>query len=163
MDFLKNDSVKFALVLLGVVLLAYAYENFITAKTESFESIIDTTNNGATESVKQNINRLGDASQNDLHACFATDKELTSADLLPNNEFAGWDEAHPADKGVLEDKNFLHAGHHIGINTIGQSLRNANYNLRSEPPNPQMQVSPWSQTTIGPDMSRRPMEIGSCH
>ena len=52
-------------------------------------------------------------------------------------------------------------GHHIGINTVGQSLRNANRQLRSEPPNPQVKVSPWNQTTIEADTNRRPMEIGS--
>jgi len=44
------------------------------------------------------------------------------------------------------------------VNTVGQSLRNANYQLRSEPPNPQVQVGPWMQTTIEPDLQRRPME-----
>ena len=95
------------------------------------------------------------------HACFPTDRELTADDLLPKNEYAAWADVHPHGVGVLQDKNFLHAGHHIGINTVGQSLRNANRSFRSEPPNPQIQVSPWLQTTIGPDQTRRPLEIGS--
>lgn len=95
------------------------------------------------------------------HACFPTDKELTANELMPANEYAAWADVHPHGVGVLQDKNFLHAGHHIGINTVGQSLRNANYNFRSEPPNPQVQVAPWLQSTIGPDQLRRPLEIGS--
>ena len=43
-----------------------------------------------------------------------------------------------------------------------QTLRNANMQLRSEPPNPQVKVSPWLQTTIEPDVNRKPMEIGGC-
>ena len=39
-------------------------------------------------------------------------------------------------------------------------LRNANLQLRSEPPNPQLKVSPWSQSTIEPDVNRRPLELG---
>jgi len=39
--------------------------------------------------------------------------------------------------------NFLEAGYHYGINTVGQTLRNANLQLRSEMPNPQVQVSPF--------------------
>lgn len=93
-------------------------------------------------------------------ACFPQDRELNSQDLLPMHEFAEWSENQPNGGGVLEDKNFLHAGHHVGVNTVGQSLRNANYNLRSEPPNPQVQVSPWIQSTIGPETLRKPMEIG---
>ena len=46
------------------------------------------------------------------------------------------------------------------MNTVGQSLRNANYQLRSDPPNPQVPVSPWNISTIEYDNSRRPLEIG---
>jgi len=48
----------------------------------------------------------------------------------------------------------------IGVNTVGSSLRNANYSLRSEPANPQSMVSPWNVSTINPDLVRRPLEIG---
>jgi hypothetical protein len=44
------------------------------------------------------------------------------------------------------------------VNTIGQSLRNANYQLRADVPNPQVQVGPWQQSTIEPDLQRRPLE-----
>ena len=44
----------------------------------------------------------------------------------------------PAGQGSLGDQNFLNAGFHVGINTVGQSLRNANLQLRSEPGNPQV-------------------------
>jgi hypothetical protein len=59
------------------------------------------------------------------------------------------------------DKNFLNAGYQIGVDTIGQSLRNASHDLRSEPANPQQQVGPWNQSTIEPDINRKPLEIGS--
>jgi hypothetical protein len=63
--------------------------------------------------------------------------------------------------GSIMDKNFLNAGYQIGVDTIGQSLRNASHDLRSSPPNPQVQVGPWNQTTIEPDVNRKPLEIGS--
>lgn len=92
--------------------------------------------------------------------CFPMAQELSANDLLPGgNDESAW----PNGDGTLQDQNFLFAGHHIGINTVGQSLRNANKDLRSEPPNPQVQVSPWQQTTIGPDQLRRPLEIGSSY
>jgi hypothetical protein len=56
--------------------------------------------------------------------------------------------------------NFLNAGYLIGVDTIGSSLRNANLQVRSEPPNPQLIVSPWMNTTIEPDVFRQPLEIG---
>jgi predicted acylesterase/phospholipase RssA len=51
------------------------------------------------------------------------------------------------------------AGALIGVNTVGQSLRNANYQLRSEPPNPQVPVTVFNIPTIEPDMNRRALEI----
>ena len=94
-------------------------------------------------------------------SCFR--KELDATDLLPmTDNVAEWADVNPDGSGLLQDKNFLHAGHHIGINTVGQSLRNPNYSLRSEPPNPQVVVSPWVNSSIAPDLTRRHMEIGSC-
>ncbi len=91
---------------------------------------------------------------------------LKPEDLLPAQESKAIQEfniAQPIGEGILADVNLLDAGAHIGINTVGQSLRNANLQLRSEPPNPQVNVSPWSNTTIGPDLPRRPLEINeSC-
>jgi hypothetical protein len=61
--------------------------------------------------------------------------------------------------GSLKGKNFLSAGALIGINTVGQSLRNANYQLRSEPANPQVPVSVFNISTIEPDVNRRSFEV----
>ncbi len=88
--------------------------------------------------------------------------QLTAQDLLPQDKSSTWASVNPEGQGSLANQNFLQAGYHIGINTVGQTLRNANLQLRSEPPCPQVQVSPWLQTTIEPDVSRRPMEIGGC-
>ncbi len=82
--------------------------------------------------------------------------------LLPKDAAnTKWAQVNPAGQGDVKDQNLLTAGHHIGINTVGQSNRNPNYQIRSEPPNPRIQVSPWMQSTMDPDLSRRPLEIGS--
>lgn len=91
--------------------------------------------------------------------CYPKDV-LNSADLLPRDANSLWAQVAPNGQGALTDQNFLTAGYHIGINTVGQTLRNANRQLRSEPPNPQVKVSPWNQTTVEPDINRRPLEIG---
>ena len=80
-------------------------------------------------------------------------------DLLPSGQAQqDWDT--PAAPGGIDGPNFLNPENLVGINTVGQSLRNANRQLRSEPPNPQVKVSPWLQTTIEPDTNRKPLEIG---
>jgi len=87
---------------------------------------------------------------------------LMSSELLPQDANSQWAQINPSGQGSLADQNFLTSGFHIGINTVGQTLRNANRQLRSEPLNPQVKVSPWQQTTIEPDINRRPLEIAAC-
>lgn len=93
--------------------------------------------------------------------CYPKD-QLTPSELLPGDANSTWAQVNPAGQGSLGDQNFLNAGFHVGVNTVGQTLRNANLQLRSEPPNPQVKVSPWLQSTIEPDTNRKPLEIGGC-
>jgi len=91
--------------------------------------------------------------------CFPKD-QLNPAELLPSDANSVWAQVNPNGQGELGDQNFLNAGYHVGINTVGSSMRNANLGLRSEPPNPQVAVGPWMQSTIQPDLMRRGLEIG---
>jgi len=66
----------------------------------------------------------------------------------------------------MKGENFLNA-------TLSQSTEQAigkptqvhrsrlNYDLRSTPPNPQVEVSPWNMSTMEPDSDRRHFEIGT--
>jgi hypothetical protein len=83
------------------------------------------------------------------------------AELLPKDSNSQWAQLNPSGKGELANVNLLKAGYHIGIDTIGQTLRNANLQIRSEPPNPQLSVGPWNQSTIEPDFMRVPLELGA--
>jgi hypothetical protein len=84
---------------------------------------------------------------------------INPADLLPKDNNSSWN-MKPMGSGDFLGVNLLNAGYLIGVDTIGSSLRNANLQVRSEPPNPQLQVSPWMNTTIEPDPFRAPLEIG---
>jgi hypothetical protein len=90
--------------------------------------------------------------------CYPRD-QLTPSELLPRDPNSVWAQQNPMGSGSLKGKNFLSAGALIGINTVGQSLRNANWQIRSEPPNPQVPVSVFYQSTIEPDVNRRTLEI----
>jgi hypothetical protein len=61
--------------------------------------------------------------------------------------------------GDLSNVSMLKAGWAIGIDTVGQSMKNANLQLRSEPPCPQESVGPWNNSTITPNFMRRPLEL----
>jgi hypothetical protein len=92
--------------------------------------------------------------------CYPRD-QLTPTELLPADQHTIYAEQNPMGTGSLKAKNFLSSGALIGVNTVGQSLRNANLQLRSEPPNPQVPVSIFLQSTIQPDISHRPLEVGA--
>ena len=109
-------------------------------------------------SAPQDVNFSNNSANN--NNCLPRDvlnpEDLLPSSVAPNN----WDT--PANPGGLDGPNFLNPEHLVGVNTVGQSLRNANRQLRSEPANPQVKVSPWLQTTIEPDTNRKPLEIGEC-
>jgi hypothetical protein len=96
-----------------------------------------------------------------MQSCFPRDR-LTASDLLPKDAAdSKWARINPSGTGDIHDQNYLTAGYHVGINTVGQSLRNANLQLRSEIPNPQNAVGPWMISTIEPDLRQNTLEIGS--
>ena len=103
----------------------------------------------------------GDNSHAGMQSCYPRDR-LTASDLLPKDAAdSKWARINPSGTGDIHDQNYLTAGYHVGINTVGQSLRNANLQLRSEIPNPQKAVSPWGNSTIEPDLRQYTLEIGS--
>ena len=81
------------------------------------------------------------------------EKEITSKDLLPKSSDQSaslWAKINPVGEPKLKNKNFL-----IGTDTQGSSLRNANLQLRADPPNPRTNVSPWMNSTIDQDQTRK--------
>lgn len=79
-------------------------------------------------------------------------------DLLPGQGNL-WGGTNPSD---LTNVNLLNPTQVVGINTQGSSLRNANLQLRSEPPNPRTNTNcPWNISTIEDDKFRKQLEIGS--
>ena len=85
---------------------------------------------------------------------------LNPSDLLPKDVNNTWANGLVPDN-ELKNVNLLNAGHHVGINTTGSSLRNPNLQLRSEPPNPRTEnLCPWNNSTIEGDTMRLPLEIG---
>ena len=81
-------------------------------------------------------------------------------DLLPKDTNSEWAQLNPHGAGDLQNISLLKSGHHIGINTVSSSLRNANLQIRSEPQIPKKDVGPWLNSTIEPDC-RKQLEIGT--
>lgn len=96
-----------------------------------------------------------DPSQN----CIDLQGQWISSNLLPKDDPKADEDWSVSAPGKLEDQNFLEAGHHFGSDTVANTLRNANYQLRSEPAIPKTNVGPWANTTIDADKFRRPFEV----
>ena len=161
-----------------VIALSYLQPNFFGGRREGFQATLSAASNYSAQAggtaapgpvreaaVKQAPEvaptpsgpaDFGNAEQ--PAGCYPRD-QLTPGELLPKDANSIWAQQNPMGTGSLKGKNFLSAGALIGVNTVGQSLRNANYQLRSEPPNPQVPVSVFNIPTIEPDVNRRSMEI----
>ncbi|KAG2424936.1 hypothetical protein HXX76_014094 [Chlamydomonas incerta] len=117
--------------------------------------------------IQPQFNASGGVSNSSMNTypkeCFPKDT-LTPSDLLPGQDAANsiYAQLNPLGQGSVDNPNLLNAGYHLGINTVGQTLRNPNLQLRSDIPNPRTVISPWMQSTIEPDLNRRPLEIGPC-
>jgi hypothetical protein len=83
-------------------------------------------------------------------------------DLLPHDQNSEWAALNPINmsQGNIIAGDMLQAGYHIGLDTIGQTMKNANLQLRSDPIIPKQNVGPWNQSTYEPDYARVPLEVG---
>ena len=172
--FFRKMNCQKLLILFGGLLLVYSLYNYQQGKTLFNERL--TTNDGnslpqetANASVApakplgRNAGYSSTTNKTDMHglppSC-VKQEVIDPKDLLPKDKNSEWSKLNPMGGGGLKGVNLLQAGYHQGIDSVGQSLRNANLQLRSEPANPQMKVGPWNNSTMGPDLSRRPLEIG---
>lgn len=89
-------------------------------------------------------------------------KASDPSQLLPKDTNNQWSKTNPMGQGSLANVQLLKSGEHIGINTIGSSLKNPNLQLRSEPRVPRVDTGPWNQSSYEPDLMRLPFEINAC-
>jgi hypothetical protein len=177
-NFQKNLKTHHFLALLGVIVLAYAVMQYSGRKGRISDAF-----SGASQQQQQpspqpmNVAQPAEpAGQNEVYAavsdvttssyglppsCTKGGNLSDPADLLPKDMNNQWAQLNPSGGSDFKNVNLLKAGYHSGIDTVGSSLRNANLQVRSEPPNPTNQVSPWMNTTIQPDLMRIPLELGS--
>jgi len=110
------------------------------------------------ETSAQNIVPVPQGISDSIQPEYFSQQVANPGDLLPQDQNSQFSALNPSATGGMPD--LLQAGYHIGLDTIGQSLRNANQQLRSDPVIPKMDVGPWNHSTIEPDLGRVPLEIG---
>ena len=84
-------------------------------------------------------------------------KSYDAKDFLPKEINSQWFDTDfsQAKYNVNDDKLINTERYVIGVNTVGQSLKNATYDIRGTVPNPKFTVSPWNNSTYEPDFNLR--------
>jgi len=161
---MANNLLKLALVVVAAVAVLYLINSFSVSASVGNASVTLSGKEGM-EAHAYADNTTPDTSQAPANlpanvvgeGCYPKD-QLLSEDLLPEDESSMWAQLNPNGRDMLANKNFLTAGWATGINTVGESLKNANTGLRSEYPNPRTPVSIWQNSSYEADLLRRPLE-----
>lgn len=85
--------------------------------------------------------------------CAGANAAFVSSDLLPKTTTK--DQPYAPD---LKGMQLLDATDYIGVDTVSNTMRNANLQIRADPPNPKTVVSPWINSTIDPDPFRKGLD-----
>jgi hypothetical protein len=83
------------------------------------------------------------------------------SELLPKDDNSQWASINPSSQNAPNTPDLLQAGYHIGLDTVGQTLKNPNLQLRSDPVITKADVGPWNNSTVEPDLIRLPLEVSS--
>jgi hypothetical protein len=86
-------------------------------------------------------------------------ENYNAKDFLPHEINDEWFETDfSLAKYQLNDDKLINTDRYIiGINTVGQSLKNASHDIRGTIPNPKTIVSPWGNSSIEPDFNLKPL------
>jgi hypothetical protein len=143
---IKGETVLAALAGIAILYMIYHY-----SKSKSVAGMTSGTTLGG-----EPVGMFSD------NSCAVTQRPAeTPASLLPPDNNKSW-ESNNSGAGALNGINMLKSGELIGINTIGNTLKNANLQLRSEYIIPKGQVGPWNQSSYEGDPYRKQFDIGAC-
>lgn len=143
----------------------YKYNDYIHGnrggQAEEVMDYIDTSND-LIHCNKSNNDIKGNDENDGKYAKYQPDKNKvdkykTSEIFNPNNLLPDENANNPdwfeivSEPIDVKNRHLINISKPIGINTIGNSLRNPSHDIRVTPPNPKNIVSPWGQSTIEPD------------
>jgi hypothetical protein len=159
-----------SLYLILFLLLVFAIYFYSTSKTNMQDSMdtgayppnsMPPASNESPMPVPQDI--MNSSPQMTAGKGYAKQSVANPSDLLPKDQNSQWSALNPStmNNGDILMPDLLQAGYHIGLDTIGQTLRNPNLQLRSDPIISKMDIGPWNQSTIEPDLGRVPLELGA--
>ena len=85
-------------------------------------------------------------------------KKYNAKDYLPQEINNEWFELDWKQSKKTGNKSLINTDKYVvGVNTVGQSLKNASYDIRGTIPNPKYTVSPWNNSTYEADYNLKPL------
>ncbi len=93
-----------------------------------------------------------------ISPCAQNAPTFVASSLLPKINLPGVPSWSVMDTEALAHQDFLSPTQQFGVDTVLSSLRNPSYDIRNNIPNPINVVSPWLNSTITPDLQRRPLD-----
>jgi hypothetical protein len=140
-------------VLIIFIVLAWFLMSYSETKSFSMDSMETGTDTAPAAGAAADVSKPADSNRSAI---------ASPNELLPTDANSQWAALNPVNmnQGSILAGDMLQAGYHIGLDTIGQTLKNANLQLRSDPIIPKQDVGPWNQSTYEPDYGRVPLELG---
>jgi len=160
----KFFTPKMMLVLIISVIAIYGLMSYNGQMKMVRDMMEDGTNDKEAENKEEPATTHGPKpSSGKTESGYALQPVANPSDLLPADKNSEWNNLNPTnvDAEGVKMPDLLEAGYHIGLDTIGQSMRNANLQLRSDPVISKADVGPWNQSTIEGDSTRQALEIGA--
>ena len=151
MKMFKSLKTEHLFLLVGTVVLVFALHRYSNNKLTDGMSFPSSTPKDLSENGSSILGPNVPSQALGGSANLASNGNDNPSSLLPSDQNSSWSNLNPKGQGSLENVNLLQAGSMTGINTVGTSLRNANLQIRAEPPNPKMAVGPWQNSTIERD------------
>ena len=167
--FFTKDRV---LVLVGFILLAVVFMYYSTGKmtvrdsmqtgdeTDTEKEQKEDASNPIVQAMKDAKDVVASGTDTEPFTGYSDKDVANPSELLPKDDNSQWSSLNPVSQSNPQMPDLLQAGYHIGLDTIGQTMKNANLQLRSDPVIQKADSGPWNQSTIEPDLMRVPLEVG---
>lgn len=167
--FTKSNSGMWFIVILIALLVIWALMSYSNSKGNVMDNY---TNSASTPPSQPPSNTIAStagsvsATSSPVSATtngYALQPVANPKDLLPVDQNSQWGALNPITNvtpGTPFPTDLLQAANLIGLDTISGTLRNANLDLRSDPIITKVNIGPWNNSTIEPDLARVPLELG---
>ena len=163
-NFVQSENAKWIFVAAVVGIMIYSIMSYSNGKDLVHDGMLGQQT--ATSPHQLQPANYGDAKASVEQPMDVSDYQMAPTNdpshLLPGDENSKWGDMNPVSTSANGQSmpDLLNAVSRVGIDTIGQTMKNPNLQIRSEPTIQKQNVSPWNNSTYEPDLARIPLELG---